>query len=53
MLVMTLKLPLNFEVDDFGSYFLYALFYVVQLARSLELAKIYYAIFSPRRTRRS
>ncbi len=35
MPVMILKLQLNFEVDDFGSYFLYALFYVVQLARSL------------------
>ena len=34
MPVMTLKLRLNFEADDFGSYFLYALFYVVQLAPS-------------------
>ena len=29
MLVMTLKLRLNFEADDFGSYFLYALLPIV------------------------
>ncbi len=32
MLVVTLKLQLNFEAIDFGSYFLYALFSIVSLA---------------------
>ena len=40
MPVMILKLRLNFEVDDFGSYFLYALLPIVTPALLFRRNKI-------------